>query len=68
MLITVVKIMVSFTLVIVKVYERSTPPSTALILLNPKMYILLEWNLPTYCNRNMKFQKNLIFDQDPELA
>ena len=42
MLIIVVEIMVSFALVIIIDYERSTPHSTALILLNSKMYILTE--------------------------
>ena len=48
--------MVSFTLVIIIGYERSTPHSTALILPNSKMYILFELNHPTSC-----------FDRHPKL-
>ena len=52
MLMTVVEIMVSFTksgidlgiIVSINYHERSAPHSTALIFLNPKMYILFEKN------------------------
>ena len=56
MLLIVVEIMVSFTLVNIIGYERSTPHSTALILPNSKIYILSELNHPS-CNRCLKFKK-----------
>ena len=47
MLIIVVEIMVSFTKVLIRDCGRSSPHSTALILLNSKMNILFEKNPPT---------------------
>ena len=38
-------------------YERPTPHSTALILLNSNMYISFEYNHPSNCDNSMKFEK-----------
>ena len=69
MLMTVVEIMVSFTksgidlgiIVSTTDFERFTPHSTALVFLNPKMYILFEKNHPGIWNYSLKYKKFLFF-------